>query len=196
MVANMIKAELYILLFDTADRSLSTVIDQDIHAPYDVLRRCAPLDQSLRDAIRSSTMTTKDLAKLGDYIENAIDWPICSTSFASVLQIICKDSVEIVAGPKLVNSQGSERGNIKAFNVLQSPSCVDIQNSTVAYASDGRIRNIYDLRVLWHEVPRGVQAFRPKEYPATIIITKSLAEALTEHKVSGVAFLPIADVQL
>jgi hypothetical protein len=185
--------EFYELLFNTNDKKLSTIIDQDIvETPYDLFRRCEPLEQIFKDGLRASTMTTSNASRLGDYVENSIDWPLCSPRFATLLRELGPDVLEIVDGPNLVCLGGSEARATEVFNLLQCPPCIDLKKSNVAYASDGRIRGVYEIVISRHHaIPENLHIFRPKEWLAAILVSRALAQRLTKQKITGVAFAPV-----
>jgi len=183
----------YKLLFNTQEKKLSTIIDQEItRVPYDIFRRCSKIELSTAKSISTSTLKTKDVEKMGDYIENSIDWPICSTKMANILISLCTDAIEIIDAPKIIDLKGKEHHDAKAFNVLPSPKCIDLDRSNVVYSADGKIRGIYDIAISAnHEIDPDTHIFRPREWPSTIIISKQLAQAFTAAKLSGLAYEPI-----
>jgi hypothetical protein len=185
--------EYYRLIFNSEDKKLSTIIDQDIvDTPYDIFSRGEKIEQKFVDNIRLSTLTTKSIYNLGDYIQNSLGWPICSQKMASLIESVCQNSVEIIGAPKIVDKKGEAIDDLKVINIFPKPSCIDLNQSNVAYASDGRIRGIYDLSFLRkNQITPDLHIFRPCEWLTPIIITRLLAKTLSDNKLSGVAFWPI-----
>lgn len=185
--------EYYALLFDSCDKKLSTIIDQEIiDTPYDIFQRCAPIDSNARIGLRESSFQTKNVAKLGDYIENAIDWPLCSARFAKLIYSLCPDAVELIDAPRIYDSSGRVELGAKVINILVSHPCLDIEKSTIVRRPNGQIRSVYEkfLRPN-HGIPEGTHIFRPTEWPPAILISGQMAKWLCEAKVTGITYEPI-----
>ncbi len=175
-----------------SDKKLATVIDQDINGvPYDAFRKCAPLSDEIRSNIQQCSFKTTNVEKLGDFIENSIDWPLCSARLIDLIQEFNGAAVEVVGAPPLIDQKGQESRAQFLFNPLLSVPCIDLKKSNVAYSNDGSIRGIYDIALDGAAViPPGAHIFRPAEWSAILLVTEAMAKAMTAQKFSGITFQP------
>jgi hypothetical protein len=183
----------YQLLFDTGNRRLSTIIDQDISGvPYSAFRQCRPLPADAKKQLANCRLYTRDIDQLGDYIQNSFGWPLCSTAFADCVGSLAGDGVEVVAAPPLIDKKKRTADDRLLLNPLACLPCIDLGRSRVSRDQDGQIVGIYEVafdsaRLL----PPSAHLFRAAEWMFPLFVSHALAQAMTRRGLTGMAFLPI-----